>query len=325
MIRASNSFSNSKIARTRRNDSGYSLLLVIFMVATMLILGAVTTESVLTEGRREREAEMVWRGEQYERAIGLYYRKFGRYPTKIEDLTKATNGVRFLRQAYTDPTNKADGTWRFIYIGPNGQLTGSNVYLNILQYQMAVQGAAPTGTAPGLTGSQPLPAAAGGIFGILAGISGGAGTSGSPGASSATGTPSASGTSGAPGATSTSASPTGASTDSSEPQPQPLGGIVVGGNIVGVGSSTKGDSLLVFQGGKTYDHWEFLWAAPTTTIIPGQPAPAQSTPGLNGAAPGAPQVGAPQSGNPAPGTPSPGTGAPNGTTDQPPQLPSQTQ
>ena len=31
---------------------------------------------------------MVWRGEQYERAIGLYYRKFGKYPTKVEDLTR---------------------------------------------------------------------------------------------------------------------------------------------------------------------------------------------------------------------------------------------
>jgi type II secretory pathway pseudopilin PulG len=110
-----------------RKDSGYTLLLVIFLVATMLIFGAVATQSVLTEGRREREEEMIWRGQQYERAISLYYRKFGRYPTKIDDLVKATNGVRYLREAYTDPTNKTDGTWRFIYIGANGQLTGSNL------------------------------------------------------------------------------------------------------------------------------------------------------------------------------------------------------
>jgi len=44
----------------------------------------------------------VWRGEQYERAIGMYYKKFGRYPTKVDDLTKQTNGLRFLRKAYTD-------------------------------------------------------------------------------------------------------------------------------------------------------------------------------------------------------------------------------
>ncbi len=63
--------------------------------------------------------------QQYARAIGLYYTKFGKYPTKVEDLTKQTNGVRFLRQAYTDPMNNDDGSWRFIYVGPNGQLIGS--------------------------------------------------------------------------------------------------------------------------------------------------------------------------------------------------------
>ena len=55
---------------------------------------------------------MIWRGKQYPRAIGMYYRKFGKYPTKVEDLTNQTNGIRFLRQAYTDPMNKDDGSWR---------------------------------------------------------------------------------------------------------------------------------------------------------------------------------------------------------------------
>ncbi len=298
-----------KAACGRRKDDGYSLLLVIFLVATMLIAGAVATQSVLIAGRREREAEMVWRGEQYERAIGLFYRKLGHYPTKVEDLTKATNGVRYLRQAYTDPTNKTDGTWRFIYIGPNGQLTGSNLYQNILQYQMAVQGAAPTGI-PGINGAQSQAPASGGIFGILAGLGGG---SGSP-SGAAPGTPSST----PPGTTGTAAAPTGANTGLSDTQPQPLGGAVIGGNIVGIGSSTKDDSLLVFQGGKTYDHWEFLWAPTTTAILPGQAQPGQLTPGQTGAgaAPGTPQA----------GTPAPGTTPPAGTTDQlPSQAPTQQQ
>ena len=83
---------------------------------------------------------MVWRGEQYERAIGLYYRKFGKYPTKIEDLTKQTNGVRFLRQAYKDPMNKDDGSWRFIYVGPNGQLIGSLRQISLLQTTLSTPG-----------------------------------------------------------------------------------------------------------------------------------------------------------------------------------------
>src|ERR1035438_6085120 len=127
----------------RSRQSGYSLVMVIFLVATIIILTAVASPSILTQGRREREAETVWRGEQYERAIGLYFRKFGRYPTKVDDLTKQTNGVRFLRKAYTDPMNKDDGSWRFIYVGPNGQLIGS------LRSQSLLQGVLTAPTLPG--------------------------------------------------------------------------------------------------------------------------------------------------------------------------------
>src|ERR1700676_106213 len=136
----------------RQNQAGYSLLMVIFMVATMLIFSSVATQSILTQGRREREIEMVWRGEQYQRAIGGYYRKFGKYPTKVDDLVKQTNGIRFLRQAYTDPMNKEDGSWRFIYVGPNGQLIGSLRRISLLQSVVAtptIPGAAASGGTAG--------------------------------------------------------------------------------------------------------------------------------------------------------------------------------
>ena len=51
----------------------------------------------------------------------------------LDDLTRQTNGVRFLRHAYTDPMNKDDGSWRFIYVGPNGQLIGSLGSQSLLQ------------------------------------------------------------------------------------------------------------------------------------------------------------------------------------------------
>ncbi len=101
------------------------MLMVVFLVATIIILTSALAPNVLIEGKRDREAETIWRGEQYERAIGLYFIKLGHYPTKIEDLTRQTNGMRFLRQAYPDPNNKEDGSWRYIYVGPNGQLIGS--------------------------------------------------------------------------------------------------------------------------------------------------------------------------------------------------------
>jgi hypothetical protein len=47
---------------------------------------------------------MIHRGVQYSRAIRAYYKKFGRYPVKIEDLEN-TNRQRFLRKRYKDPLN----------------------------------------------------------------------------------------------------------------------------------------------------------------------------------------------------------------------------
>ena len=71
--------SKVKRVKARRTEGGYTLLMVVFMVATILILATAVAPNLLTQGRRDREEEMVWRGEQYERAIGLYYRALGRY------------------------------------------------------------------------------------------------------------------------------------------------------------------------------------------------------------------------------------------------------
>src|SRR5256885_17117281 len=69
---------------------------------------------------------MIWRGKQDARRVKLYFRKMGRVPTSLEDPTKPKVGsIRFMRQVYKDPMNQEDGSWRFIYVGPAGQLMGS--------------------------------------------------------------------------------------------------------------------------------------------------------------------------------------------------------
>ena len=253
--------------RNRRGgEAGFTLVMVVFMVASMILFAAMAAPVVLTEGRREMEKETIWRGEQYRRAIGLYYRKFGRPPTKIEDLTRQTNGVRFLRQAYTDPMNKEDGSWRFIYMGPNGQLIGSVRSTSLLQNALLLSsmngGASPFGAglqalqAPG--GAPPLGTAAPGQSG--------------PGQLGQL----------------TSAA---ASSNSSEPQPQPLDGPVIGGQILGVGSKIKMSSFRLYLGGDTYEKWEFIFnpllaqqvppqnQVPSQPGAPGVPLPTQPQPG----------------------------------------------
>ena len=119
--------------RGRSGEAGYTLLFAVFLAASMLIMLSVVALKVTTQGQREKEEEMIWRGHQYERGIQRYVQKFGRYPSKIDDMVKATSGVRYMREAYKDPMNKEDGSWRFIYVTPAGQLIGSVRYTSLVQ------------------------------------------------------------------------------------------------------------------------------------------------------------------------------------------------
>lgn len=112
--------------RTRRREGGYALFTILFMAAVLLILLGTAVPRLLTVGQREKEEELIFRGEQYARAVRLYYRKYGRFPTELDDLVKINNNVRFLRKFYPDPMNP-NGKWRLIRVGPAGQLLGSVV------------------------------------------------------------------------------------------------------------------------------------------------------------------------------------------------------
>jgi hypothetical protein len=280
---------NSNLPKTRRRkEAGYTLLMAVFLVATMIIAASASVLSVLTEGRREKEADMVWRGEQYERAIGLYYKKFGKYPTKIEDLTRNNNGVRFLRKAYTDPMNKDDGSWRFIYVGPNGQLIGSLRQSSLLQTTTSMPG---IGGASSLGGGLLTPSGPGGLANQQTGI-------------------------GAPGQQTTN---TAASANPLESQPQPLEGAILGGNIIGVGSKIKKPSIRVYLGGDTYQKWEFIWN-PTGlgAAVPGQ-APVNPNANPSAAPNGTAPAGANSAGANAAGANPTGANPPDG--QQPQQNP----
>ncbi len=106
----------------RRRDAGYALLVVLFMAAMVLIALAVAAPRLLHEGQREKEEELIFRGEQYKHAIGLYYKKFGRYPMKVDDLIR-TNDRGYLRREFKDPMTK-NGKWRFVGLGVGGVLVG---------------------------------------------------------------------------------------------------------------------------------------------------------------------------------------------------------
>src|SRR5438067_4982496 len=93
----------------RRSERGYVLLILLLAVAFLSIAALTAVEDIHNQIQRDREEELIHRGVQYARAIKNYYRKFGRYPTRVEDL-ESTNHLRFLRKRYKDPMNRDPAT-----------------------------------------------------------------------------------------------------------------------------------------------------------------------------------------------------------------------
>ena len=242
----------------KHSERGYALLVVVFLVSVLLISTMVVAPNILTEGRREKEKEMIWRGKQYTRGVKLYYRKLGRFPTSLDDLTKPKIGsLRFMRQAYKDPMNKEDGSWRFIYVGPAGQLIGS------LKPQQNVQlfQAGGIGTPANALNGPGAPAQPGAIGQQGLGGTPPGGTT--PGAPSGTNPPATTGT------------PVGTdqSDSGSNPQAIPSGDTptIIGGNIIGVGSKVNKSSVIVYDKARNYRLFEFIWDPSKDTLGVGQP------------------------------------------------------
>jgi hypothetical protein len=286
--------------RTSR-EHGYALLMVMFIAALMIAVVMTAAPNILTQGKREKEEEMIWRGKQYVRGIKLYHRKFGRFPTSLDDLTKPKVGtLRFMRQAYKDPMNKGDGTWRLIYVGPAGQLIGS------LKPPQTINVSAAGGSTPGtpaatLAGAnQPQP-------GVSAGQApAGAQAGATPGATGGETPPNPS----AANQVDSASNPPGAPTDTP---------VIIGGNIIGVGSKVAERSVKVYEKAKNYRLFEFVWDPSKDVIAVGPSGVQVGTPNAPGQGQGQSPFGAipmPNATNPAPNAQQP---TPNSNPTAPPQ------
>jgi hypothetical protein len=108
----------------RRNESGFALLLVFLMAAIIAITLYMEIPRVAFDAQRQKEDLLIYRGEQYKRAIEVFARTNKRYPAKIEDLEN-TNNRHYLRRRYKDPITGKD-EWRAVHT--NGMtLTDSKV------------------------------------------------------------------------------------------------------------------------------------------------------------------------------------------------------
>jgi hypothetical protein len=264
---------------SKARENGYALLLVVFLATLMLLATVAVAPNILTEGKREQEKEMIWRGKQYVRGVRLHFRKYGRFPTSLDDLMKPKIGsLRFMRQPYKDPMNKENGEWRLIYVGPNGQLIGSlkphTINLQISQ-----------GGGPGIPASQLASASSStppGANGRYApGIQPG-GTAPGSNPIGATGAP-----------VGTDQSDSGSNGQAAPPLPD--ASTIFGANIIGVGSKIDKPSVIYYDKAKNYRLFEFIWDPAKDAVGFGQPGTQTGT-GL-GQIPGQNPIGQPP-GNP---------------------------
>jgi type II secretory pathway pseudopilin PulG len=289
-------------------QQGY-ILLTLMMLATLVVISlAIALPELSQQIKRDREMELIHRGVQYSRALQRFYKKTGRYPTRLEELD-SFNNLRFLRKHYKDPITGQDfKILRFgdVRMGFGGNIAGAVAPGNPAAGPVASNGRSGAFVQPSTFGQQ------GGAFG-----SGGLGSQGGMNGANAAGlqpaaqqqgttesspdnqvSPSSNQTAAAngdPGEANTNVNPNQTGSGFSGP--------VFGGMpIVGVASTSNKKSIREFNKKNHYKDWQFIYD-PSSDRGGLLNSPAQ--PQLN-----ANQAGPAQGQGIAPGTQMPGTQMP---------------
>jgi type II secretory pathway pseudopilin PulG len=90
------------------------MVAIVIFIAILTILIAAVGPSISAIMRREREEELLFRGKQYARAIALFQRRYGRYPTSLKEMYE--NRPRVVRKLWKDPMCNCDN-WKLLIQG----------------------------------------------------------------------------------------------------------------------------------------------------------------------------------------------------------------
>lgn len=146
------------------DESGYAMAVLLVGMIAMAVMLTVVMPVWKQTVQREKEAELVFRGEQYSRAIGLFQKKYANaFPPNIELLVQE----KFLRRKYKDPITNDD----FVPLRQSQGATpgsGSPTATQPGQAPSPFQGNPTTGR--GATPAAPGTGAAGGVAGGINGV-----------------------------------------------------------------------------------------------------------------------------------------------------------
>jgi type II secretory pathway pseudopilin PulG len=219
-------------------------------MSVMAIILATAMPVYQTIARREREAELIFRGEQYARAIALFQRKYANaLPPDVDVLIDQ----RFLRKKYKDPITGGD----FQFLGPTSAELAEALSTTPQQAQDALRGrgAGARGT------SSP--------FGRSQATGPGAQQSGRSMQSGPGFTPIGRGT---------TFSPTGRGAQTAAGQ---AANAQAGGGILAVASKSTQTSMRLYNGKDKYNQWVFM-ALQSSLAAGGPPGSGGQTPGGRG-------------------------------------------
>lgn len=109
------------------SENGYALVALMGIMLFSLILTTAAAPRIVFETQREKEEEMLWRGQQVAAALTRYSAaRGGQYPIRLDELTSGviigTQKTRLLRpSALCDPMTPCeadkDSNWRLVYPG----------------------------------------------------------------------------------------------------------------------------------------------------------------------------------------------------------------
>lgn len=232
------------------SDDGYAMAALLIALSVMAIMMSVALPNWRTLSQREKEAELVFRGEQYARAIAMFQREFGgAFPPDIDVLVTE----RFLRKAYKDPITGQD----FEVITPGTEIEG------IDPETLGGEAGRQSGDrASGRAGRAGGGAERGRGSSTLSRESGMESSRGR-GTGSRGGSRTGRGRGDGRGSNRGSAAPLGAST-----------------GVQGVRSTSTEESLRIYNGAERYDQWLFI--ATENTLAAGAGAAGAGAPGVDG-------------------------------------------
>lgn len=108
-------------------QNGYTYLVLLMVVAVTMISSSVVSRVSSQLHQRAMEEELIFRGEQYRRAIKSFYETGTprRYPGSVDDLLQDPRfiSIHHLRKPWGDPMGGPEGEWELI-VNASGNIVG---------------------------------------------------------------------------------------------------------------------------------------------------------------------------------------------------------